>query len=283
MSKKVWKKIEKYFLIFLICFGVVNILTVFGVIGLIFYGLNDTMEVPYEINSKRIPAIYKKAGFKGKISDLENRSNPHNQRISYTYTEGAGKNKETYHFYFGIDRSKKEPKYSLHDIVDLYTGHYSESYEINRDRALFSEFFDTALFKNKKMNSYQSQLKKSLEETGLKNVEVGMSEEAFEFSDVDNSLLNKELKNDLDIVNKNGEKPLLGINTLDPFNYLKIGVTPLYISTDTDISYFVDYAKKVDKSKLKPGYYVVNENKSSYCSKYLLNEKLEWENITPDD
>lgn len=87
--------------------GVINILTVFGVIGLIFYGLNDAMEVPYEINSKRIPAIYKKARFKGKISDLENRSNPHNQRISYIYTEGSEKNKETYRFYFGIDRRKK--------------------------------------------------------------------------------------------------------------------------------------------------------------------------------
>ncbi len=272
------QKIAKYLFI-TVC--VVYSVIFLGTIASLFYAYDSTLSVPYEISSKRVPVIYKKAGFKGEISHLENQSNLHNQRMSYTYTEKVGQSKMTYHFVIGIDKNKKEPTYTYNEIVDLYTGHYSDSYE--RDSQLFSEFFDVALFKNEKMDLYRRSLEQSLEASGLENVKVEIDEWSGEAFSANVSDLNQELKKDLQEANKNGAAPVLGINTLDPFKYFSMGSTTLHISTDSDISYFEDHAKKIEHSQLKAGYYVVSENQSSYYSNYYVSKNLEWENITFQD
>lgn len=235
----------------------------------------ETLEVPFKMNVKRIPQVYKKAGFKGKVTRFENQSGMHNQRISYTYTEGTGKDQLSYDFYFSIGRDEKVKAYTYQDIVDLYTGKKRSD---TNDNFLFATFFDKALFDNKGMEIYQENLVKSLESAGLKKVKVY-------FDDYDSELnqenINQELKKDLEKANRNGYVPVYGINTLDSFKYFRLGASPLVISTNSKLEDFVEVADKLDKNRLKPGYYRILNG--SFYAEYVLDNHLQWHPISSKD
>lgn len=243
--------------------------------------LPDSINRPYDYYRDRIPKVYQKAGFTGKVSNFEHAVSLHKSVLLYTYTEKIGEEEVRYPISLVLDSDEQEgiPEYSLPAIVDMYTG-LEEGHL--QDGALFSTFFRDALVENVRLNVFRADLIKALELLNAEEVTVSFS---YNHENNSESLknVNKELKSDIASAMQKGASPISAIRQLDPFKYIKLGYIKVTISADFKGKSFEDYLERIDKRFFKPGYYEVHFTEEEAYSKFLINDQLEWTNITSTD
>lgn len=239
-----------------ISFMTVTLLGLWFILYGIFYWLPQGIDRPYEYNKDRIPKVYANAGFNGTLTNFEQFWNPHKTRMHYLYTEEHKGELLRYHIGFIArnEESTQIPSYTMDEILDDYVESVV-SYTDNNDIVYFSPFFYEALIDTIEIDQVAESLKKALEYTGAKDVEVGAEMQILREDDKLAMQFEKELKADVSKALDSGLSPVLAIHSLDAMKYFHKGFIRMSISARFENGEFFDYLENVDSRYFEPGIY----------------------------